>query len=117
MKVFNTDIIEIVTDEKKLNWWLIQGWWLQKISQYCPKKQKLRDGRVSTSRNDTHTLGRLLRACFNFKAEIETRTRKPFQCVHTATQFVLKCCGTLQKGLEDFPRNLSNTDSADRLPF
>ena len=43
MKVFNTDIIETVTDEKKLRWCLIQGRWLQKISQYCPKKRKLRD--------------------------------------------------------------------------
>ena len=43
MKVSNTDIIDTAADEKKLNMCLIQGWCYKKISQYCPKKQKLCD--------------------------------------------------------------------------
>ena len=47
MKLFNTDIIDTVADDKKL---LIQGWCFKKSSQYCPKKRKLRDWTMSTSR-------------------------------------------------------------------
>ena len=43
MKVSNIDIIDTVADEKKLNICLIQGWCYKKISQCCPKKQKVRN--------------------------------------------------------------------------
>ena len=37
MKVSNTDIIDTVTDEKKLNWCLIQGWCFKKSLSAVPK--------------------------------------------------------------------------------
>ena len=40
MKVFNTDIIETVTDEKKLNWCLLQGWCFKKSLSTVPKSEK-----------------------------------------------------------------------------
>ena len=43
MKVFNSDTIDTVTDEKKLNRCLIQGWCYKKSLSTIPKKQKLRD--------------------------------------------------------------------------
>ena len=43
MKVSNIDIFGTVADEKKFKWCLIQGWCFKKSSQYCPKKQKLRE--------------------------------------------------------------------------
>ena len=39
MKVFNTDIIETVTDEKKLNWCLIQAWCFKKSLSTVPKSK------------------------------------------------------------------------------
>ena len=42
---------------EKTNWCLIQGWCFKKSSQYCPKKRKLRDWTMSTSRIATqHSL-------------------------------------------------------------
>ena len=40
MKVSNTDIIDTVTDEKKLNWCLIQGWCFKKSLSTVPKSEK-----------------------------------------------------------------------------
>ena len=53
MKVSNIDIIDTVADEKKLNMCLIQGWGYKKSLSTVPKKRKLRDWTVSTSRNAT----------------------------------------------------------------
>ena len=39
MKVSNTDIIDTVTDEKKLNWCLIQGWCFKKSLSTVPKRE------------------------------------------------------------------------------
>ena len=39
MKVSNTDIIDTVTDEKKLNWCLIQGWCFKKSLSTVPKSE------------------------------------------------------------------------------
>ena len=41
MKVSNTDIIDTVTDEKKLNLCLIQGWCFQKSLSTVPKRAKI----------------------------------------------------------------------------
>ena len=37
MKLFNTDIIDTVADDKKLNWCLIQGWCFKKSLSAVPK--------------------------------------------------------------------------------
>ena len=39
MKISNTDIFETVTDEKKLNWCLIQGWCFKKSLSTVPKRE------------------------------------------------------------------------------
>ena len=39
MKVSNTDIIDTVTDEKKLNSCLIQGWCFKKSLSTVPKRE------------------------------------------------------------------------------
>ena len=39
MKISNTDIFETVTDEKKLNWCLIQGWCFKKSLSTVPKSE------------------------------------------------------------------------------
>ena len=39
MKVFNTDIIDTTTDEKKLNRCLIQGWYFKKSLSTVPKNE------------------------------------------------------------------------------
>ena len=39
MKVSNTDIIDTVIDEKKLNWCLIQGWCFKKSLSTVPKRE------------------------------------------------------------------------------
>ena len=39
MKVSNTDIIDTVTDEEKLNWCLIQGWCFKKSLSTVPKRE------------------------------------------------------------------------------
>ena len=41
MKVSNTDIIDTVTDEKKLNLCLIQGWCFLKSLSTVPKRAKI----------------------------------------------------------------------------
>ena len=39
MKISNTDIFETVTDEKKLDWCLIQGWCFKKSLSTVPKSE------------------------------------------------------------------------------
>ena len=39
MKLSNTDILDAVTDEKKLNWCLIQGWCFKKSLSTVPKSK------------------------------------------------------------------------------
>ena len=39
MKIFNTDIIDTTTDEKKLNRCLIQGWYFKKSLSTVPKNE------------------------------------------------------------------------------
>ena len=39
MKISNTDIFETVTDEKKLDWCLIQGWCFKKSLSTVPKSK------------------------------------------------------------------------------
>ena len=95
MKVSNIDIIDTIADEKKLNMCLIQGWCSKKISQCCPKKQKVRDWTVSAS-HLTHSKKLKNSYLFTFWSEFMS---------------------------EYFPKwvmqlfRLSNTDSANRFPF
>ena len=72
MKVSNTDIIDTDTDEKKLNWCLIQGWCFQKSLSTVSKSENYRIERCQrlASRN--------------------------------ATQFVLKFCRLFRKDLRIF---------------
>ena len=77
--------------KKKLNMCLIQGWCYKKSLSTVPKSENYAIERFQR-----------LATQYSFK---------------TNCQFVLKFHGTLQKGFKDFPRNLSNTDSADRFPF
>ena len=39
MKLFNTDIIDTVADDKKLDWCLIQGWCFKKSLSTVPKRE------------------------------------------------------------------------------
>ena len=39
MKLLNTDIIDTVADDKKLDWCLIQGWCFKKSLSTVPKRE------------------------------------------------------------------------------
>ena len=39
MKLLNTDIIDTVADDKKLDWCLIQGWCFKKSLSTIPKRE------------------------------------------------------------------------------
>ena len=87
MAAFITDIIDSVTDDKKNNMCLVQHRRYEKSHSAVPKTERYA------------MIRRLSPSCHILLL---------IRLVNLFT-FVLKFCGTLQKGPKDFPRNLSNT--------
>ena len=95
MKLLNTDNIDTVADDKKLDWCLIQGWCFIKSLSTVPKHENY-----------------VFQWCVTIASL--SNTLRAHDVTSNLVKFVLsEFVRTLQKGL----CNLSNTDSADRFLF
>ena len=95
MKLLNTDIIDIVADDKKLDWCLIQGWCFKKSLSTVPKRKNYVFQRCKyTLRVHDVTLN-LVKFVYSLMSEM---------------------CGGSQKYSLQPLKSLQITDSADRFP-